>query len=109
MDDSAAVFGIGYRDRSGQSGMHAYLSRYHLDCYSWLLTGFDQVSKLVVHYFRTAYASMQNRFGEHYRNHRGMGTREYLLTFQPSGYTCFYRFLAVGVGCQYRGRISFYL
>ena len=109
MNESTAVLGIGYRDCSAESSMHAHCCRYYLDRYSRLLADFSQISKLVVHYLRTTYAAMQYSFGEHYRNHRWMGTREYLLTVKPSGHTCVYRFITVGVGRQYRTRIGFYL
>jgi len=70
VDDSTAFFGVRYRDCSRQSRMNAYRCRYYLNRYSRLLADFGQKNKLVVHYLCASYATMQNRFGKHYRNHR---------------------------------------
>jgi len=89
--------------------MYSYARRYHLNSNLRLLANFRQIDKLVVHYLSTTYATIQSILGQHYRNHRRMGTRKYLLTFQSSRNPCVYCLVAVRIGCQDRTGIRFYL
>ncbi len=63
MDESTAIFSVGYSSRSSQARMYANRRRYHLNRNLRLLANFREVNKLVVHYLSTLHAAMQYVFG----------------------------------------------